>query len=194
METMLLGTAGAFGLAAAAGLNTTLPLLLVGFLARLGLVTLASPFDALSSDVALLGLGMLSLLEFGADKIPGLDSVAQLVQWPLTLTAGAVLFASQNSILTEVSPGLTIVIGVVLAGGVHGLRSAARPIINLSTFGIGAPVASILEDSFAVVLTLFALLATLLAIPMLLLVGYVGYRAASASRRLFGRAKAYTFR
>ena len=40
MDPLLLGTASAFGLAAAAGLNTTLPLLIVGLAARFGLLTL----------------------------------------------------------------------------------------------------------------------------------------------------------
>ena len=37
MDPLLLGTTTAFGLAASAGLNTTLPLLIVGLLARFGL-------------------------------------------------------------------------------------------------------------------------------------------------------------
>ena len=43
-----MGTASAFGLSAAAGLNTSLPLFLVGLAARFGLITLGSPYDALS--------------------------------------------------------------------------------------------------------------------------------------------------
>src|SRR6187200_2310273 len=99
MEPLLLGTASAFGLAAAAGLNTSLPLLLVGLAARFGLLTLAAPYDALSSDVALIGLGIVVIVEIAADKIPGLDTVVQVVQGPVTLAAGAILFASQQSIV-----------------------------------------------------------------------------------------------
>ena len=105
MDPLLLGTAAAFGLAASAGLNTTLPLLLVGVLARAGLLTLAPPFDALSSDVALGGLLLLSVLEFVSDKVPGWDSVVQAIQLPLAATAGAILFASQTSAVSSVSPG-----------------------------------------------------------------------------------------
>ena len=45
---------------------------MVGLAARFGLLTLASPYDALSTDVALIGLGILAVIEIGADKIPGL--------------------------------------------------------------------------------------------------------------------------
>src|SRR3954466_2432554 len=94
MAPELLGVASAFGLASAAGLNTTLPLFPVGVLYRFGALTLAPPYDAVGSDLALVGLGVLVAVEFGADKVPGVDSVLQAVQWPLTLAAGAILFAS----------------------------------------------------------------------------------------------------
>src|SRR5436309_2765741 len=152
MDAHLLATAAAFGLASSAGLNTTLPLFLVGLMSRVGLVTLSTPYDALGSDVALIGLAGLSFVEFSADKIPVLDSVFQLLQWPVSMAAGAVLFASQHSVVSDVSPGLTILIGVILAGSVHGLRTAARPVLNLSTFGLGGPVVSVLEDVTAVLL------------------------------------------
>ena len=62
MDPLLLGTTTAFGLAASAGLNTTLPLLIVGLLARFGLLALSAPYDALASDVTLSGLTLLALL------------------------------------------------------------------------------------------------------------------------------------
>jgi hypothetical protein len=162
MDPHLLGVASAFGLASAAGLNTTLPLLLVGLLHRAGALTLMSPYDALGSDVALIGLAALAALEFGADKFPGLDSVAQALQWPLTLTAGAILFASQQSIVADVSPGLAVVVGVLTAGSVHALRTAARPVVTVATLGVGNPLASAAEDVTSAGLVLVAVLAPLL--------------------------------
>jgi hypothetical protein len=188
MTPELLGVASAFGLASAAGLNTTLPLLLVGLAARFGALTLAAPYDAIGSDVALVGLAVLAFLEFGADKVPGLDTVTQALQWPLTLTAGAILFASQQSVITDVSPGLAVLVGVLTAGGVHALRTAVRPVITASTFGLGNPAVSALEDGTSAGLVGLALLAPIL-IPLALvallltaalLVSHVG-------RRLRGR-------
>jgi hypothetical protein len=188
MAPELLGVASAFGLASAAGLNTTLPLLLVGLAARFGALTLASPYDAIGSDVALVGLAVLALLEFGADKVPGLDTVAQALQWPLTLTAGAILFASHQSVITDVSPGLAVLVGVLTAGTVHAIRTAVRPVITASTFGLGNPAVSALEDGTSAGLVGLALLAPVL-IPLalvallltaILLLSYVG-------RRLRGR-------
>lgn len=170
MDPLLLGTASAFGLAAASGLNASLPLLIVGLLARFGLFALSAPFDALSSDIALGGLALLAVGEIAADKIPGADTVVQFLQTPLTLGAGAILFASQNSMIENVSPGLAILVGLLTAGGVHTLRALARPVINVATVGIGGPVASIVEDISAVALTILALAAPVVAVVALVVI------------------------
>src|SRR5438105_2158580 len=52
MDPLLLSLPAAFGLAAASGLNASLPLLLVSLAARIGLLHLAHPYDAIASDVA----------------------------------------------------------------------------------------------------------------------------------------------
>jgi uncharacterized protein DUF4126 len=188
MDPLLLGTASAFGLAASAGLNTSLPLFIVGLAARFGLLTLASPYDALASDIALIGLGVLAVVEFTADKIPGLDSVIQVLQGPVTLAAGAILFASQQSIVHDVSPGLALLVGLLTAGGIHGLRAVARPIVNVGTLGIGGPVASTVEDVGAVALAVLAILAPLAAIAgaiaIVALVIFLALRLAARRRRL----------
>jgi hypothetical protein len=163
MAPELLGVASAFGLASAAGLNTTLPLLIVGALHRMGLLTLAAPFDALGSDVALAGLVVLAILEITADKVPGMDSLVQTVQWPLTMAAGAILFASQQSVVTDVSPGLAVLVGVVTAGGVHALRTAVRPVVTAATAGLGNSAVSVVEDAASLGLVALALLAPVLA-------------------------------
>jgi hypothetical protein len=184
MDPLLLGTASAFGLAAATGLNASLPLLLVGLAARFGLITLVAPYDALGSLTALIGLGVLAVIEIAADKVPGVDSVLHIVQGPVTLAAGAVIFASQNSMIQDISPGLAIVVGVLSAGGIHTLRALARPVVNAATIGLGGPVVSAGEDVSAVGLTILALAAPVLAIVLLVVI--VFFAARFAARRVNG--------
>lgn len=176
MDPLLLGTASAFGLAAATGLNSTLPLLFVGLAARFGLLTLGTPYDALSSDVALIGLAVLALGEIAADKFPGADSIVHVVQGPLTMAAGAILFASQSSMIQDVSPGLAILVGLLTAGGVHSLRAMVRPVVTVATMGLGGPVVSAAEDVGAVGLTLLALIAPFVAIVVLVVLVAVAAR------------------
>lgn len=185
MDPLLLGTASAFGLAAAAGLNSTMPLLIVGLAARFGLLTLASPFDAIGSTEALIGLGILAAAEFSADKIPGADSILHIIQGPVTLAAGAILFASQNSIVQDVSPGLAILVGLLTSGGVHSLRAMVRPVVTVASMGLGGPFVSAAEDAGSVGLTVLALLAPVLA--FLAVVGMAVVAGRMAWKRLAAR-------
>ena len=178
MDPLLLGTASAFGLAAATGLNSTLPLLIVGLTARFGLLTLVAPYDAVASDVALIGLGILALGEIAADKIPGADTIVHVIQGPLTMAAGAILFASQSSMIQDVSPGLAILVGLLTAGGVHTLRAIVRPVVTIATMGLGGPVVSTAEDVGAVGLTVTALVAPILAVGALIAMLAIGGRLA----------------
>ena len=167
MDAQLLGAVTAFGLAASTGLNTTLPLLIVGLLARVGAIDLAAPYDALSSYSVMAGLSGLAALEFVGDKVPALDSAVHAVQWPAAAAAGAILFASQSGAVTWVSPELAIIIGVLTSGGVHSLRMAARPLVTVSTLGMGNTAVSATEDAGAVTLAGTAVLAPVIALVLL---------------------------
>lgn len=159
MDPLLLSLPAAFGLAAASGLNASIPLLLVSLAARLGLLHLTQPYDALASDVAFYGLLAIAAGEFLADKVPGLDSVAHAVGVPLAATSGAIVFASQAGAIDRVDPGLQVLVSLAAGGGtattVHLVRATARPVLNLGLLG---PVASLLEDVVAVALVATALL------------------------------------
>jgi hypothetical protein len=177
MDPLLLSLPAAFGLAAASGLNASLPLLLVSLAARMGLVHLAHPYDALGSDVAFYGLLVIAPCEFIVDKVPALDSVAQVVATPLVAASGAIVFASQTGAVDRVDPGFQVLLslgaGATTATTVHLTRTAARPVLNLGLLG---PVASLLEDVTAVALVAAALLAAALlpvtvALAALLVVG-----------------------
>jgi hypothetical protein len=185
MDPLLLSLPAAFGLAAASGLNASLPLLLVSLAARTGLLHLAHPYDALGSDVAFYGLLAIAAGEFLVDKVPGLDSVAQVVGAPLVAASGAIVFASQTGAVDRVDPGLQVLLslgaGAATATTVHLVRTSARPVLNLGLLG---PVASLLEDVAAVALVAAALLAAaLLPVVIALAAMLVVWRRRRRARR-----------
>jgi hypothetical protein len=148
----------------------------VSLLARAGLVHLASPFDALQSDVAFYGLIVVAVVEVAADKIPALDSVGHLLMGPMAAASGAIVFASQTGTIQQVDPGLTAVLslfaGAGTAAAVHVTRAVARPVLNLGLLG---PVASTAEDASSAVLSVTSLLAPLLLPFLLALAGLAGW-------------------
>lgn len=192
MNPALLALPAAFGLAGASGLNATLPLLIVSFLARLGLVHLASPYDALASDVAFYGLIVLAVVEFAVDKVPVLDSVGHAAMLPIAAASGAILFASQTGAISDVHPGLAVLasllVGGSFAGIIHVARSAVRPVANGALLG---PPLSFVEDGAALLLSMAAMLAPVL-VPVVVVLIAAGVVVLVQRRRAQRRALTVT--
>ena len=164
------------GLAGAAGLNAYVPLLVVGLLERFDVIHLAAPYDQLSSTPVLVVLAVLLTIEFFADKIPGVDSVNDVVQTVVRPAAGAVLMAGSLGIGTGLPPWVGVLAGIITAGGIHATKAAARPAINVSTAGLGGPVVSLVEDAVSLVASLLAVLAPLLLVVVVVLATVVVVR------------------
>ncbi|MFZ8844201.1 DUF4126 domain-containing protein, partial [Thermoflexus sp.] len=117
----------AFGLAAAAGLNAYVPLLVVALLARFtDWVRLAPPYDTLTHPAIIGLLLVLALIEFLADKIPAVDAANDLLQTAIRPAAGAILFGAQTGAIRELHPALALACGLLIAGGIHGLKATLR--------------------------------------------------------------------
>ncbi|MFY1636606.1 DUF4126 domain-containing protein [Solwaraspora sp. WMMB335] len=172
MFELLTGT----GLAASAGLNAYIPLLTIGVLARYtGLITLPDGWQWLSNGWVLVILAALLAVELVADKVPVVDHVNDVVQTVVRPTAGGLAFGagSASETVTVSDPGgffssdqwIPVVVGVLIALGVHAVKATLRPIINTTTGGLGAPVASTAEDATSVIVSVAAIL-----LPVLVLV------------------------
>jgi hypothetical protein len=175
------------GLAGAAGLNAYIPLLLVGLVARLGLVDLTSPYDLLESPPVLVALGVLLVVEVVADKVPAVDSVNDTVQTLIRPAAGAVLFAGSVGIGSDLAPEVGLIAGLLAAGSVHATKAAARPVVNVSTAGLGGPVVSVVEDVASVVTTLVAIFLPILVLVLLALFVWLAFSVASRRQRRHAR-------
>jgi hypothetical protein len=169
------------GLAASAGLNAYIPLLTMGLLARFtGLIDLPSGWRWLTNGWVLAILVVLLAIEVVADKVPVVDHVNDIVQTVVRPTAGGLAFSAGtgSQTVTVSDPGqffgshqwVPLVVGAVLAFGVHGVKAAARPVINATTAGFGAPVASTAEDATSIVVSLVAIV-----LPVLVLVFLVAF-------------------
>lgn len=64
---------------------------------------------------------------------------------------------------------MPVAAGVIIALTVHGVKATARPVVNASTAGVGAPVASTAEDVSSVVLSILAILLPILVLLALVL-------------------------
>jgi len=167
MGNVITGILGAFGLSASAGLNAYIPLLVVSLLAKFtNLIDLSKPWDALTSWWTIGVLAVLVIVEGVADKVPAVDHVNDAIQTFIRPTAGAIVFAASAGNVTEVSPVLSLICGLLVAGTVHTVKSVAvRPLITATTAGVGDPVVSTAEDIAATVISVLSI-----ALPILMLV------------------------
>ncbi len=160
----------AFGLSASAGLNAYLPLLIVAICAKIGVFHLNEPFDVMTSWWVIGVLAVLLLIEIVVDKIPAADTVNDIINTVIRPAAGAILFAASANIITDLSPVLSVILGILVAGGVHAVKATARPAVTVSTAGVGNPIVSTVEDILSAITALVSVL-----IPWLvLLVATIG--------------------
>ena len=169
------------GLSAAAGLNAYIPFLVVALVARFtDYITLPPGYEWIESNLAI-GIGAALLLaELVLDKIPAVDTINDTIQTFIRPSMGGLIFAAStaaseldNSAWMKENPWVSVVLGVVISGLVHTGKMAARPVVNVGTAGVGAPLVSTVEDGASFGLTLVALLAPLLVIVALALLAWL---------------------
>ncbi len=179
---ILLAVGLGLGLAAASGLRVFVPLLVLGMAARGGVIPLASGFEWLASTPALIALGTATVLEVTAYYIPWFDNVLDTLTTPASMMAGAIATAS---VLGDIPPWAQWGIAIVGGGGAAGLVAGSTSLLRLKstafTGGAGNFVVATLELFGAVVTSLVAILVPLLALAVVVTLGFVAYRL---SRRL----------
>ena len=178
----------AVGLAAPAGLNAYLALLIVGLAARFtSLIKLGEPYNILTNTWVLLLLGVLLAVEVFADKIAVVDSINDLIGTVVRPAAGAILsLASTQQV--GLDPVLAGALGLVLAGSVHGLKATSRPMITATTGGLANPFVSMIEDVLAAAGVILTLLAPIVGVILVVLLIVMMVGLAITVRRLVRRA------
>jgi hypothetical protein len=183
---VLLGVFSAFGLSASAGLNAYIPLLVVGVLAHYtDLIQLRQPWDLLANPWILILLGVLLIIEMLADKIPAVNHVNDAIQTLIRPAAGAVAFAASTDVIHGINPVLALACGLLVAGSVHVVKSAAvRPLVTATTAGAGNVPVSIAEDITSTAVSFLSVLvpvviAILVAVVILVLLWWWARRRAA---------------
>lgn len=145
-------------LAVACGLNAYLPLLI---LALADLVTdrvdLLVPWNILSSTWGIVILLALLPVELIADKIARVDHMSDLLHSAIRPAAGAIAMVAimqQDESFNSVG---AMIIGLVMAGAVHLLKSGSRKEISVASRGILNPVVSLTEDVAAAIVSIVAI-------------------------------------
>jgi len=140
----LIALAGALGWAS--GVRLYLVVLLTGLAGYLGWVPLPQGLQVLANPVVLGVSGFMVFVEFFADKIPGLDSLWDVVHTVIRIPAGAALAAGVFGADHGVMALVAALLGGTLAATSFTAKATTRAAINTSPEPFSNIGASLLED------------------------------------------------
>src|SRR5690606_37006980 len=145
-ETLIATLALTMGTSWASGINLYAALLVLGLGAATGNLTLPNELAILANPFVIGAAGIMYLIEFFADKIPGMDSAWDAAHTFVRIPAGAMLAAGA---VGDVSTALEIAAGI-LGGGTaatsHAAKTGARLMVNTSPEPATNWTTSISED------------------------------------------------
>jgi Domain of unknown function (DUF4126) len=165
------------GLAAATGFRVFLPLLIVSVAAYTGHLPLDAGFAWLGTPAALTMLSVAAVAEILAFYIPGVDNLLDALATPAAFVAGTVVSAA---VMTDVPPMMKWTAAVIAGGGVagltHGVTAMLRAKSTVFTGGLGNMVIATAEFGGALLVSLLALAAPLLALAVVILFLWLAIR------------------
>jgi Domain of unknown function (DUF4126) len=151
----LIALAAALGWAS--GIRLYAVLFIVGFVGYAGWFEIPEHLRVLSHPLVLCASGFMVTAEFFADKIPGFDSVWDLVHTLIRIPAGAALAASVFGDSPPAWMLASAIVGGTLAAGSHFTKAGARLAINTSPEPMSNWTASFSEDFLVGILLYLAL-------------------------------------
>lgn len=162
----------AFGLAASAGLNAYIPLLVVALLSKYtSLIKLSDPWANVMESWWIIGLLiLLTIIEFFADKFPVVNHINDIVMTFIRPTAGAIVFAAVTShSIIKINPIFAAMLGILMAASVHAVKAGVvRPTVSAATGTAGNVPVSMAEDGVCTVLSVTSIIMPILVVVLIL--------------------------
>jgi hypothetical protein len=134
------------GTAWAAGINLYATIGILGFLGITGNIVLPEQLHVLQNPLVIGAAALMYVVEFFADKTPGVDTGWDTIHTFIRIPAGVMLAAGA---VGEVNPAIVIVAGILggtIATTSHSLKAGSRILINTSPEPFSNWTASLLED------------------------------------------------
>ena len=125
-------TALAAAMGWASGLRLYAVVFLTGLAGRMGWVDLPAGLQLLQNPLMLGGSGLLLLMEFFADKIPGIDTLWDALHTFIRIPAGAALAAGALGADSATWGLLAALMGGTLAATAHVAKATTRAAVNTS--------------------------------------------------------------
>jgi len=138
------------GVAWASGINLYAAVLTLGILGSTGHIVLPPGLEVLQQPAVIGAAGLMYLLEFFADKIPGLDSAWDAIHTFIRIPAGAILAARAVGTVSPEAELIAALLGGTLAAGTHFTKAGGRAVLNASPEPVTNWIASVSEDTLVI--------------------------------------------
>jgi len=134
------------GMAWASGINLYAALLTLAVLANTGNIALPEQLQIVADPLVMTAAGVMYVVEFFVDKIPGVDTGWDAINSFVRIPAGAILAATAIGDVTPAAELAAAILGGGLAAATHATKAGSRVLINTSPEPVTNWSASIGED------------------------------------------------
>ena len=181
----------AAALAWGSGLRAYAVLFAVGLAGALGWVELPEHLQLLQHPLVLGASGLMTAVEFFADKIPWLDSVWDAIHTIIRPIGGALIAVASIGHAAPATQTLVALVGAALAASTHLTKAGTRAVANTSPEPFSNWILSVSEDGFAIGLGLLALkyplaAAIVVLVCLALMVAFAHWLVRAVRRRFRG--------
>lgn len=159
------------GLAASVGFRVFLPLFALSLASYFGVWELNDNWQWIGSLVAVMTLGVATLLEIFAYFIPWFDNLLDSIAVPLAAIAGtAVMVSTVANLDPVVTWSLAIIAGGGTATAIKGAGATGRLASTATTGGLANPVLATIETGTAAVVTMASIFAPIVAAVLVIVI------------------------
>ncbi|MCK5194824.1 MAG: DUF4126 domain-containing protein [Desulfobulbaceae bacterium] len=134
------------GAAWASGVNLYATILALGIMGATGNITLPPDLQILTNPLVIGAAGLMFVIEFVADKIPGVDTGWDAIHTFIRIPAGAMLAAGAVGDVNAAVSLSAAILGGSIAAGSHATKAGTRVMINASPEPFTNWAASLTED------------------------------------------------
>jgi hypothetical protein len=134
------------GVAWACGINLYAAMLILGLMAMNGMMYVPPDLQVLAHPWVISAAGLMYLIEFFTDKVPGVDTAWDTIHTFIRIPAGAILAAAA---VGQADPATTLaaaILGGTVSAGAHALKAGTRIVANTSPEPFSNWALSISED------------------------------------------------
>lgn len=145
-EAVTAAIAVTLGVGWASGINLYAAMLTLGLMQRLGYATLPAGLEILADPLVIAAAALMYMVEFVADKTPGVDTGWDAIHTFVRIPAGALLAAGAIGDVAPAAELAAAIVGGGMAASSHSLKAGGRALINTSPEPFSNWTASIAED------------------------------------------------